>query len=154
MPQRAAVCAILTGGAAAGTLDILAACTVYALRGVAPVRILQSIASGLLGAAAFQGGAATAALGLVLHFFIATTAAAVYYVASRVRPALVQRAALFGTLYGIGVYLVMTFVVLPLSALSRRPFAWDMAVIMVIVHIVCVGLPIAFAVRRCTRGPS
>jgi hypothetical protein len=139
---------ILTGGLIAGVLDITAAIVIYAFRGVRPVRILQSVASGLLGPAAFTGGATTAALGLALHFFIATTAAAVYFLASRGLPALVRRATLWGSLYGIAVYLFMTFVVLPLSAVRRQPFNPEMAALMVVVHIICVGLPIAYAVRR------
>lgn len=139
---------ILTAGALAGALDIAAACGIYALRGVSPVRILQSIASGLLGRAAFDGGAGTAVLGLILHFSIATTAAAVYYAASRKLRSLVRRPLLFGALYGVAVYAFMNHVVVPLSAVSPRPFVLHMAVLMVAVHVLCVGLPIAFIVRR------
>jgi len=139
---------ILTGGLIAGTLDIAAAIVIHAFRGVRPVRILQSVASGLLGPAAFTGGAATAALGLALHFLIATTAAAVYYLASRRLSGLVRQATLWGALYGVAVYLFMNFVVLPLSAMRKQPFSLEMAAIMVAIHIVCVGLPIALAVRR------
>src|SRR4030095_10491466 len=86
--------AILWGGLTAGALDILDAFIVFGLRGASPIRILQSIASGLLGASAFKGGMATAALGLVLHFFIACSAAAVYYAASIKLPVLIRRAVL------------------------------------------------------------
>lgn len=140
--------ASLAGGALAGSLDIAAAFLVYGMRGARPIRILQSIASGLLGAAAFDGGLATAMLGLVLQFFIATVAAWVYYLGSLRAPVLVHRPVTFGALYGIAVYVVMTFVVVPLSAVPKRPFAWDVAPVIVIVHIVCVGIPIAYAVRR------
>ncbi len=140
--------AILTGGIVAGTLDIVAAITIYAVRGVSPVRILQSIASGLFGRAAFAGGARTAALGLFLQFFIATVATAAYYVASRKWKALIHRPILYGALYGVAVYAFMNYVVLPLSAVAKRPFVLSTAVLMVAVHIVCVGIPIALAVRR------
>jgi len=143
--------AILVGGASAGVLDILAAFAVYGLRGVPPVRILQSIASGLLGGAAFEGGPATAALGAVLHFVIATGAAATYTLASRKLDVLVQRPWAAGAAFGVAVYLFMSFVVLPLSAVAKRPFSPEMAAIMVVVHVFCVGLPIAFAVRRHSR---
>jgi uncharacterized membrane protein YagU involved in acid resistance len=139
---------ILTGGLIAGALDITAAIVIYAFRGVPPVRILQSVASGLWGPAAFAGGARTAAWGLALHFFIATTAAAVYFLASRKLPALIQNPQLWGSLYGVAVWAFMNFVVLPLSAVRKQPFNAEMAVILVLVHIVCVGLPIAFAARR------
>jgi hypothetical protein len=143
-PVRTIVCA----GLLAGALDITAASVVYGLRGARPVRILQSIASGLMGAAAFQGGAATAALGAGLHFLIALVAAAVYYGASRKLGILVRRPVVSGLLYGVAVYLFMNLVVLPLSAVAKRPFAPRMAAVIVVVHMLCVGLPIALVVRR------
>jgi hypothetical protein len=139
---------VLAGGLLAGALDISAAIVIYAPRGVPPGRVLQSVASGLLGASAFRGGPATAALGLLLHFSIATVVAAVYYAASRKLAVLTRRPFLCGTLYGIGVYAVMNFLVVPLSAAPRRPFAPGMAALMVAVHIACVGVPVALAVRR------
>ncbi len=143
--------AVLRAGLTAGALDITAACGFYGLRGVSPVRILQSVASGLLGAAAFTGGAPAAVLGVSLHFFIALAAAAVFYMASRRLFFLVRKPALSGASYGVAVYLFMNHVVLPLSAVAKRPFAPDIALIMVVIHIVCVGLPIAFVVARCSK---
>ena len=140
--------AILWGGLLAGVLDIAAAFAVYGLRGATPVRILQSIASGLLGVAAFQGGFGTAALGALLHFVIAFCAAAVYYAASRKLEVLVRRAAVAGLLYGMVVYLFMNYVVVPLSAVPKRPFVLGLAVIILVVHMLFVGLPIALTVRR------
>ena len=140
--------AIVAGGVAAGVLDILAAFVVYGLRGAVPLRILQSIASGLLGAAAFQGGVRTAARGLALHFMNATIISATYYLLSRRAPVLVRRPLACGALYGVVVYVVMNFVVVPLSAVATRPFAPGLAAIIVGVHVVCVGIPIALAVRR------
>jgi len=152
-PLRRPVRAVLAGGALAGSLDIVAAFAIASYRGGTPVRVLQSIASGLMGTAAFQGGSRTAALGLALHFLIATAAAAVYYVASLGWPALALRPLRFGALHGMAVYLAMNFVVVPLSAAPRGPFVWRMAAVLVLVHIVCVGLPIAWAVGRY-RGLS
>jgi hypothetical protein len=125
---------------------------VYGLRGATPLRILQSVASGLLGAAAYKGGLRTAALGLVLHFFIATTAAAVYYAASRRLEVLLRRPMISGLVYGVVVYVVMNLVVVPLSAIGRRPGLSTLTVVIVVVHMLCVGLPIALVVtRRTTR---
>lgn len=148
------ISAVLAGGLCAGTLDIVAACTLYGLRGVSPMRILQSIASGVLGVEAFQGGMSTAALGLLLHFFIAGVAAWVYYLGSSWMPILAQRPVVCGACYGIGVYVFMNFVVLPLSAVTRRPFSPGLAAIMVVIHIGCVGIPIALAVRRFAGAPA
>ena len=139
---------IVTAGLLAGALDITAAITLYAFRGVSPIRILQSVASGLLGREAFSGGAATAVLGTCLHFSIATTAAAVFYLASRRLPVLVRRAVPSGVAYGLAVYTFMNYVVLPLSAVAKRPFVLSTAIAQVIIHIFCVGLPIALTVRH------
>lgn len=143
---------IFLGGLIAGTLDILAAFVNSGLRGVSPTRVLQSIASGLLGADSFKGGFATAALGLVLHFFIATTATAVYYAASRKLKVLVDQPIVCGLAYGIPVYLVMNLVVLPLSAV---PFKISHAPVNVatgvLILMFCVGLPIALVVRRYSK---
>jgi uncharacterized membrane protein YagU involved in acid resistance len=144
--------AILWGGLIAGTLDILAAFVNSGIRGVAPTRVLQAIASGLLGADAFTGGFATAVLGLVAHFFIATTATAVYYAVSRKLKVLVDQAVVCGLAYGIPVYLVMNLIVLPLSAI---PFKINHTVgnvaTAVLILMFCVGLPIAFVVRRHSK---
>jgi len=139
---------ILFAGLLAGALDITAAFLVYGLRGVRPVRILQSVASGLLGVTAYKGGLGTAALGTLLHFFIAVVAAGVYYAASRKLGVLVRQPVLSGVLYGVLVYLFMNHVVLPLSAVPKRPFVLSMAAVMVVIHMICVGLPIALVVSR------
>ena len=82
--KRSAARVILWAGLIAGTLDLTAACLLAWLRsGVTPVRVFQSVAGGLYGPASFNGGTKTAMLGVVLHFIIATTAAAIYYLASR-----------------------------------------------------------------------
>lgn len=139
---------ILQAGLTCGVLDITAALVIYGLFGLPPMRLLQGIASGLLGKAAFAGGAATAALGLLCHFFIALSAAAVYFVASRKIGFLVQMPVISGVLYGIAVYFFMNRVVLPLSAVRQAPFSLKMMLIGMIIHIFCVGLPISMTVRR------
>jgi uncharacterized membrane protein YagU involved in acid resistance len=143
---------ILWGGLVAGVLDITYAFVASGLRGVGPVRVLQSVASGLLGAAAKEGGLATAALGLLLHFLIAFAIATVYYLASRRLGLLVRRAVICGLLYGIGVYLVMNFVVLPLSAIYFKP-TYPLAVLLpgLVGHMLLIGLPIALITRRYSK---
>jgi hypothetical protein len=119
--------------------------------GARPVRLLQGIAAGILGPqAAFAGGWATALLGLLLEFFIATGAAVVYVLASRVLGFLTRRPALAGSLYGIAVYFFMQFVVLLSRAIHRR-FSLELTLIGIAIHMVCVGLPIAYA-ARCFAG--
>src|SRR6266849_6283868 len=111
-----ALLAILWGGFACGVLDITAALVVYGFLGAKPVRLLQGIAGGLLGPRTFDGGLVTALLGLVCHFVIAFSAAAVYVAVGRSVPALLEHAFLSGPLYGIAVYFFMNRVVVQLSA--------------------------------------
>lgn len=143
---------IVLGGLACGTCDITAAIIVYGLlRGRTAVWVLQTVASGLLGMDAFQGGLATGALGLLCHFFIAFGAATVYYLASRKLEPLTTKPFIFGPLYGIAVYWFMNLIVVPLSAFPfklTRELKWTL--IGVTIHIFCVGLPIALANRKNT----
>ncbi len=143
--------AILWGGLLCGVLDITAALVVYGYMGAKPLRLLQGIAAGLLGPRTYAGGIATALLGLLCHFVIAFSAAAVFVAASRVAPFLVRQAVPSGVLYGIAVYFFMNRVVVPLSAAAKFPFSFKMMVIGVVIHIFCVGLPIALAAHRFGR---
>ena len=144
---------ILCGGLIAGALDLTAACVSSWLRaGVGPVRVMQSIASGLLGAASYTGGAKTAVLGVALHFLIATVATAVFYVAARTLRFLLEHAIIAGLLYGVAVYLFMNFVVLPLSAVPQRaapPLSGRIIGLLIIMF--CVGLPVSVIVHRFSR---
>jgi uncharacterized membrane protein YagU involved in acid resistance len=146
--------AILTGGLAAGTLDILAACALAATRGTPPKAVLQYIASGLLGREAFQGGWATAALGLLCHFVIATGAAAVFVAAARAWPVLLRHPIPVGAAYGVVVWAVMNQVIVPLSQVARRPQPPPVSAMatMIVIHMLCVGIPIAWAAARARRA--
>ena len=143
--------AILNAGAVAGAVDLVAASTQAFLAGRPVARMLQGIASGWLGKASFQAGVWSMALGFVTHFTIATGAAAVYWFASRRWPVLVRRAWLFGALYGVAVYNFMQEVVIPLSAIHRRLNRSQQDVLVgLLIHIVCVGWPIALTIRGHT----
>jgi hypothetical protein len=149
MRRLSPLSAILIGGAIAGTLDFTCTIGISALLGVVPVSILQSVASGLLGAPAFSGGLPTALLGLVLHFFIAFSAAAIFYLASKSIPALTRHPVLAGLFYGFLIYAVMNLVVLPLSAHPGKvSFTLLVLVTGLLVHMFCIGLPISLAIRR------
>lgn len=139
--------AIMTGGLAAGMLDTFLAMGQFR---VGPVIVYQSVASGLLGKASYRGGLATAALGLLLHFFIATTASAVYVGASTRLPQLLKQPIPCGLAFGVAVYFFMRGIVLPLSAARPGPFAWTGLV----GHAVLVGLPIAFLASRALRSAT
>lgn len=143
------VTAIVVGGAVAGALDLASAILAWLPRGVPPVRILQSIASGLYGRAAARGGWETALVGLACHFLIAFTAATIYVLAARRLRVLTDRAVVAGLLYGELVYLFMNFVVVPLSAIGHGPrMSWQHLITGPIAHPFVVGLPIALAARH------
>src|SRR6266404_4336026 len=146
-----ALLAVAWGGFACGVLDITAALVVYGFFGAKPLRLLQGIAGGLLGPRSYSGGIATALLGLLCHFVIAFSAAAVYVAASRLAPFIVRHAVLSGALYGVAVYFFMNRIVVALSAAAKFPFSFKMMLIGVVIHIFCVGLPISLATRHYAR---
>ncbi len=139
--------AIFAAGLLAGVLDITAAFITWAPQGVPPVRILQGIASGLLGPQAFIEGTPSALLGGAIHFLIAFSAATVFYVASRKINFMTRRPILAGVLYGVCVYLVMYWIVMPLAKL-HPPHTLTPSIVAIVTHMVCVGLPISMMVRR------
>jgi hypothetical protein len=143
---------VLAGGFVAGTLDIAYACLFWALKSDVPVqRILQSVAAGLLGEASFEGGGGTAALGLALHYVIALSMSVTYYLLAHRWPLLWQRPFLCGAGYGLLLYVIMNYIVVPLSAAgsgSKHPL-W--VALSIAVHVLLIGIPIAFFVRRARQ---
>lgn len=146
---------VLLGGAIAGALDIAFALSFAAYNGVAPTRLLQTVAGGLLGAAAFTGGTPVAALGLSLHFGLSFLWAGIFVALARVTPRLVRRPVVAGIGFGVLVFLAMRFVVLPLSAfpypVTFRPLA---TVLDLLSHAFLFGLPIALAAHRSILGST
>ena len=141
--QRNALLAIGVGGLVAGTVDLLQACVLFGWD------IPLAIAAGLLGRQAFNGAAGTYVLGVFLHFFIAFSAAAIYYGASIKLGFLKEHPLVCGLFFGGAVQEVMNLVVLPLSALhARGPYKLHDLILGLIVHMVVIGLPISFSVRR------
>jgi len=142
--------AIAFGALTVGTLDILDAFIYFYIRsGARPMRILQGIAAGLLGrTAAIQGGVKTAALGLALHFLIATCIVTVYFLASRVIPVLRRRTLICGVIYGPMVWAFMNYVVIPHSATGGGGTPVTPVLINgLLIHIFGVGLPSALFAR-------
>ena len=139
--------AIGVGGLIAGAVDITQAIVLFGKE------VPLVIAAGVLGKGVLRsGGAATYALGLFLHFFIAMSVATVYYVASRRLRFLAEHWIVCGLFYGAAVDQAMTLVVLPLSALhARGPFKLHDLLLGIIVHAIVIGLPISFSVRRFAK---
>lgn len=146
---------IAIAGLVAGVLDIGYVLVFYGLRGASGVKLLQGIAAAVLGRdAAAKGGLATAALGLAMHFAIALGCAAIFYALSRKRRFLIAQPWVFGSLYGVAVWLVMQLVVLPLTATPPKAFPPSQGWPVFIAHLLCVGLPIALIVRWRERRLS
>jgi Na+/alanine symporter len=156
--KRRALLAIVAGGLIAGTLDLTQAFILFGHR------VPLVIAAGLLGKQAFHPGAgstwsppilevsATYILGVLLHFFIATSVAAIYYAASRKLRFLIEHPLVCGLFYGMAVELVMSYIVLPLSALhSTGPYSLHDVLLGLVVHMFVVGLPISFSIRRFAK---
>jgi hypothetical protein len=144
--SRNALFTIAAGGLIAGTLDLTQAMILFGRR------VPLSVAAGLLGRQAFHGGVGTYVLGILLHFFIAFSATAIYYAASRRLGFMTEHPLVCGLFYGMAVELVMGYVVLPLSALhATGPYELRDVIQGLLVHMVVVGLPISFSVRRFAK---
>jgi hypothetical protein len=149
--------AILTGWLLCGVLDIIAACLqAWIQAGRAPADVLRGVASALWGAAAMKAGPGMAAIGLAMHFTVALTATLVFYALSR-RVTFLRTAPLWivGPLYGIVVFCAMNYGTLPALSWLRSLYLhtaarWpgSMSWPQFFIHMVCVGTPIAWGVRR------
>jgi len=136
----------LVGGVLAGTLDLTSAYISYG------ANVPRGIAAGLLGPGARQGGVGPYILGIFIHFFIAMSAAYVFYLASRKLGFMVEHPVVCGLFFGIAVFLVMNLLVLPVSALHfKGPYTWRGLVQGLLIHMICIGLPISLSVRQFSK---
>jgi len=147
-----AVSRVVRIGLIAGTLDITENLVFNAFRHITPVQIFQYIASGLTGAWAFHAGMESVALGVAIHYSIALFWTAVYYAASRSMVILIRRPVVCGLVYGAVVYLIMNFVVVPLTRVPHARAAMTLAsrVSGVLALLLCIGVTVAVLVRRET----
>lgn len=153
IPAQDLVRAIVLGGLTAAVLWLIDVTIYCYAHGIAPIRALQSIAGGLIGReAAYAGGLATAGLGVALHLLIALTMAAAYTAASLTLRWPNRHPVPAGLLYGLLLYFVMNYLVVPLSALGRRGELGTVDTLLCIAgHLLLVGLPIALFARRLDR---
>ena len=148
-PAESAIRAVIVGGLIAGALDITYAIVASAFHGVSATRILQSVASGLLGQSAYEGGTATAALGGALHFAMMLVIAAIFVAARRYGPSIVRQSPLLvGPLYGVAVYFVMNRVVIPLSAFPMQADYIPATFMSLAAHMFFIGWVIVWAAAR------
>ena len=143
--------AILLATLICGTLDAVAAVTQAATLSMKPQRVFQGVASGVLGPRSFERGWNSGALGVVLHFVIACTISTIYVLASLHLPFLLRHPLIAGGLYGIAVFVVMFFIVLPLSRSPKRPFNLKFAATQLLIHIFIIGWSIALSARYILR---
>ncbi len=140
---------LLESGLIIGFADGLAAITsAYLTRGATPDRVFQYVASGALGSDAFSGGLPVILLGIVFHFFIAFNFTAFFYFLANKHKWLLDKIVLYGALYGIFIWLVMNFIVIPLSQIARGPFDPVQVWVGLMIHVFVIGIPIAWLTRR------
>ena len=150
-PPRTSLPLVVGGGLLVAVFDAVFACTWWAVAaGVGPMRILQSIGAGLLGGASFAGGWRSAAIGAAAHAVIAICMVGAYVSAAPRLPVLVRQPLRWGAGYGLFLYALMNFVVVPLSAAPRNdlPAAWVAA--SVVVHVL-IGIACALLARRALQ---
>ena len=145
---------VFIGGMAIAVGDMIFATTLWfgwTVPGL--VRLFQTIAVGVLGKASYDGGVAAAWLGAGLHLFMATLFVVVYTLASRRVPALLRRPFVHGPLYGVVLYVVMNFVVLPLSRVHAHPTLEhpDWIILSIAAHMVFGVVCVLFARRALQR---
>lgn len=143
---------VLLGGIIAGTLDIGAASLINSAK---PTRILQTIASGLLGKSAFDGNWSTVKLGLVLQWAMSIIIALIFVVVAQWRPVLRRHWVKAGLVYGVVIFFGMNYVVLPLSAIGHPPRFRVVHFVEDVVAMLLFGIIVAFFAReRPNRQPG
>jgi uncharacterized membrane protein YagU involved in acid resistance len=142
---------VLAGGLIAGALDLTFAFVFYGAQGAPPLRILQLIASGVLGRGSFEMGLISATLGAFFHFFISVCAAGTYYLASLRFPFLTRRVVVAGAIFGVLVFLTMHLVVVPLSAIKPSPIKLASVIGELCSHVFLFGMVIAYASSRAVH---
>ena len=153
--QNSRMRAVVIGGSIGGTGDILFALTFAAINGVGPTQLLQTVASGLLGESAVDGGLPAAALGLVSHYVLSLLWATLFVAVASGKPAVTARPVLAGAVFGALVFFAMRLVVLPLSAfpypVTFRPLSASLDLLS---HMFLFGTPIALAAAKAVRSPA
>ena len=149
---------VILGGLLAGLFDITDAFIVFSLKGSKFLSIAQAIAAGILGNDAFRGGIPTFLLGLGLHFAMAVVMALVFYAGARAIPLIRKHLLAFGALYGLGLYGVMNWLVVPMSNFRHGqyppfPPVPDLMLLNgLFCHVVLVGLTIALFTRKALQS--
>ena len=143
---------IVLSGLTVGTLDGIAACINAAARGIMPDRVFKYIASAVLGReTANAGGFEIVLLGILMHYGIAFGVATAFYLIVSRLPMLLRYPLIVGPIYGVIVYFMMAYVIVPLTRVVQGPFNLSGMIVMIIIHMVCVGLPPALIASYLAR---
>jgi uncharacterized membrane protein YagU involved in acid resistance len=152
---RGWIAPVVTGGLLSGAIDLTYACTYHGIvSGVPPVRIFQSIGSGLFGKASFEMGATSATAGFIAHFVILIIAAGIFNAARRRFAYLREHAYVSGMIFGVGIWLTMNYVVLPLSAAPHFKSTLQGALSDFAVHVLLLGPAISLVAKRFDRAQT
>ncbi|HEY5802796.1 MAG TPA: hypothetical protein VIT90_03775 [Lysobacter sp.] len=146
---------VVIGGLIVAAGDIAFATTVWFSWDAAGIqKVFQTIAVGVLGKASYDGGLQSALLGAGLHVLMATSFVVIYTLVARRVPALLARPFVWGPLYGVVLYVVMNFVVMPLSRVGRSPSLEHLDTISasVIAHMVFGVVCVLYARRALARA--
>ena len=134
-----------------GTLDILLAMILTLWKGREIAGMLRGVASGPFPNAT-DWGTGGAILGIVTHFTLMAIMVAVFVLAARKNPGLLDRPLRSGFVYGLITYVVMNLIVVPLRFHTPLPPSALSISTQLFAHIVLVGWPTAFVSRRYMRG--
>jgi len=153
--RRPSLLLIIAGAALLiGTLDLIDALAFFGWLGVPAIRVPQSIATGFLGQLAYHDGFISAGFGLMLHYLIAFAIAGTYMYISGELP-LHRKPILSGAVYGVAVYWVMNYIVIPISNFYPQPhFAVRPFINGIIGHILLIGIPLGLIAKRYVEGPK
>lgn len=152
--NRFLIAALITGIAAAA-IEMIFVLPIQASLGNSPEIVFQSIASGTMGKTAYTGGTPAVLLGIFYHVLISVVAAGIYIAAATRLPLLYSRPLIGGLLCAIIAYVVMNWVVLPLSAVGYKPTTNPMMMALSFaIHVIGFGWPIAYIARGMTQGRS
>lgn len=143
---------IIKASLVTGSLDMLfALANAWWSAGVTPERVLQFIASGLLGKNAFQGLPAIAFLGLAIHYFIAFCWTVLFFLMYSTFKNIIRNKFLQAVLYGFFIWLVMNLLILPVTRTPQQTFYWLDAFKGAAILIIAIGLPLAYLAPKYNK---
>ncbi len=139
----------LKSGLIIGCLDAVAASLqAYMMRGATPDKVFTFVASGAFGQRAYEGGSLMTLIGLAFHFIVAISWTFIFYTAYPKLTILRSNKIVAGIAFGIFIWLVMNFVVIPLSLIGLRPFNTTSAIIQIFIHLLVIGVPISYFTNK------